>query len=1095
MLISPSLYSQNYLDINVQPTNGANIVISSGESINVSYTYYNGASPLGFIMIPNFSFNIKFEIYDVSTPLLPIYSSQSFSANWSAPGVSPWTGSSGATFTIPCSVNLSNTTTYEVIAKVTNIWMEDGDPGPGSFTASVGNIFFGQGCSNYSTTNYPWQDCTFKIANATTSGSLNIALTTTDVTCTGTNVNGTASATITGGVAPIHTFWTIGQQSLTSLQSGSYTVTSTDANGCQVTQPFTINQDPSIYFVPYQTTITGNVTWNQPLINVDGEVYVENGATLTIANGTRVEFSHHADFYDIMPNGVARLIVRSGGNLIIADNAMLTGCSGGEWDGIRVLGTGQFLAGQATATINAATIENAYIGVANFDFPKINQGIVNNQGGQITAIGTTFKNNKTGIFTKRNINGVPYLINNCNFIYNGNSLYSYTYQYEDQPTHISINETTNFTATANNFYGGVNDFPAAERGYGISCFDCDVNINNPVAGTQQFNGLTRAINANYTGSANMLSVSNVNITNCQEGIYLQGADLSEINNSTFNIATADAQDTYGVFLVGSSGTQVKGNSFIGSGISSAFDSYGLVAEKTSSGGALVFDNTFEATDFGLQTQGNNPAFKIRCNNFAANGTAHNQYSWATLPLGATNTLMNQGLNCTSNADNDNQAGNEWLDNCTSGNSDVFVDNSISFAYKAHERNSSSQTTTQPTCSSPVWKAANLQICWGVNKTPTSCNSPFAGITVNPDVDFDGYVAEVKNLIGLYQNEATALTQLIDGGNTLALLSAINTQSLGNVKNTLLNASSNLSDEVLLAYLNKTPPAGHIKQVVEQNSPVTTVVTQKLDNMNLPTGIRNQINALQTGVSERQKLENQILSIEGEIQLLINDLRRRFRNRLEKPKEKQLLEEMTRLESNKSLAKIYLDENNTINSRAKLNQIAQHNTAENAKFCTLMNCLVTVKEQNRTVEQLTGAELQTVQTVAVSETKVANNAQGISNKNPNQFIEHPIVKITNGNNLRLAPKQEEEELSKTQIPLVNFNLYPNPSTGLLSIQPNEKIEGNYAVEVINAHGQRVITQKLTDNAISLNHFGNGIYLVRLLNNNGVAVYSGRIILQK
>lgn len=1094
--IDSNLYSQGYLDINIQPVNGNNIVISSNETVNIAY-YYSGISPLGFIAAPSFSFSIKFEIFDITDPLTPVYSSSIFNSGWQAAGANPWTGSNGVSFTIPCSVNLSSTTTYEIIAKVTDVWMEDGDPGPDSFIASVQNNFFGQGCSNYKTSIFPLPDCTFKIANATATNSLNVALTTTDATCSGTDANGSASVNITGGVAPYTTLWGVGHQSPTALSPGNYVVIVTDADGCEVTESFTINQDPNVLFVPYQTSITGNVTWNQPLISVDGEVYVEDGATLTIANGTRVEFSHHADPMDAMPTGVARLIVLSGGNLIVEDNAVLTGCGGGKWDGIEVWGTGIFNTGQATATIGAATIENADIGVANWGRHKINQGIVNNQGGQITATGTAFINNRVGIHTNMNINGVPYLISNCNFVYDQNTLYSYLHTFVDQPVHIYINETTNFTATENNFYGGANDFSAAERGYGISCFDCEVNINNSIAGTQQFYGLTRAVNANYISSANMITINNVNINNCQEGIYIQGADLAEINNSVFNIAVADEQDTYGIFLVGSGGTQVEGNSFIGAAASS-FDSYGLVAENTGSGGTLVFDNTFEATDFGVQTQGDNPALKIRCNTFAANGTAHNQYAWATLPLGTTNTLMQQGANCiptfTPNV-NENQAGNEWLDNCGSGSSDVYVDDNISFGYKAHHFvQTSGLPTSQPTCSSPLWISnLDLDICVGVDKTPTSCNSPFAGITANPNVDFEAYTAEVKTLITMYQNQQVALFNLIDGGNTSALLSAVNSQSPGNIKNTLLNASPYLSDNVLLAYLNKTPPPGHIKQVVENNSPVAVVVAQKLAMMNLPPGIRNQINALQTGVSERQRLEQQILFFEGEIQLLVNDLRRRLRNLQEKQQEKQLLEELSKLESDKSLVKIYLDENNTANSQAKLNQLAQHNTPESTKFCALMNCLVTAKEQNRTLEQLTAAELQLIETVAVSETKVANNAQGITNKNPHQFIEHPIVKIPN-NNLRLLNSQEDEE-SIISFSRVSFNLYPNPSAGFFTLTPIQPTVGLFNVSVYNVFGVQVLTQSLSNSSINLSKHSNGIYLVRVVDENGNEVFVTRFLLQK
>lgn len=94
LLINPSLYSQYYLDINVQPTSGANIVISSGQSVDIAYTYYEFSNPLSSIYQPSFYFLIKFDIVDVTNPTIPIYSSQSFAASWSLVNHDPWTGSS-----------------------------------------------------------------------------------------------------------------------------------------------------------------------------------------------------------------------------------------------------------------------------------------------------------------------------------------------------------------------------------------------------------------------------------------------------------------------------------------------------------------------------------------------------------------------------------------------------------------------------------------------------------------------------------------------------------------------------------------------------------------------------------------------------------------------------------------------------------------------------------------------------------------------------------------------------------------------------------------------------------------------------------------
>jgi hypothetical protein len=157
----------------------------------------------------------------------------------------------------------------------------------------------------------------------------------------------------------------------------------------------------------------------------------------------------------------------------------------------------------------------------------------------------------------------------------------------------------------------------------------------------------------------------------------------------------------------------------------------------------------------------------------------------------------------------------------------------------------------------------------------------------------------------------------------------------------------------------------------------------------------------------------------------------------------------------------------------------------------MNCLVTAKEQNRTIEQLTATELQTVETVAISETKVANNAQGITNKNPNRFIEHPIVKIQNSSSLRLAKESVKENTITTPI----FKVFPNPSNGIIYIQTAEKNNTDYNLEIINMYGQQIVTQQLTSESVSVQDFATGIYFVRIVKTNGEVVYTQHLVLQQ
>ena len=83
----------------------------------------------------------------------------------------------------------------------------------------------------------------------------------TDVSCAGA-CDGTATATVTGGVAPYDLIWTPapaggqGSNTATGLCAGNYTLLITDDNGCDTTVTFTINEPPPLSAVPSQTNVT-----------------------------------------------------------------------------------------------------------------------------------------------------------------------------------------------------------------------------------------------------------------------------------------------------------------------------------------------------------------------------------------------------------------------------------------------------------------------------------------------------------------------------------------------------------------------------------------------------------------------------------------------------------------------------------------------------------------------------------------------------------------------------------------------------------------------------------------------------------------------
>lgn len=97
--------------------------------------------------------------------------------------------------------------------------------------------------------------------------------------CSGTG--GSLDLTITGGAAPYTITWSTGATnttSLTNLDAGGYSVTVADANGCT-------DHDP--VFVTYEDSC---------LVNVSGQVYIDNNQNCSFDAGVDVPISHWVDF-------------------------------------------------------------------------------------------------------------------------------------------------------------------------------------------------------------------------------------------------------------------------------------------------------------------------------------------------------------------------------------------------------------------------------------------------------------------------------------------------------------------------------------------------------------------------------------------------------------------------------------------------------------------------------------------------------------------------------------------------------------------------------------------------------------------------------
>lgn len=949
-------------------------------------------------------------------------------------------------------------------------------------------------------------------------GTPTLSFTSTNSNCTGPNGDGTATVIPTGGLAPYTIQWDANANNQTTstadnLPMGTYNVTVTDANGCIINGSTTVNAVFTPFDVAYGTQITTNTTWNAPLIRVDGYVEVTNGATLTISNGTTVEFIYHPDPLDPIPYGVARLIVHPGSYLNVNSGVTLTGCSGGIWDGIELWGTGIFNTGQSYANIYGK-IENADIAVFTSRRPKINQSIVNNYGGLFYASGAQFVNCRRGIVIPKNLINFNYNISLSTFTYNINSKYTNSYYpiYNDVMTYITAGENVNLTLTSNTFFGGINYFAGDLRGTGLLCNDCKPIITDTY-GPNRFAGLTRAIEANYISTSNQLKVTSNNITDCQEGIYMQGSSLAQIQNNTFNVPEPVLPNikTYGILSAFSDGFDISGNTV--NPVLSSMDSYGFVIHGSGANGGIIFNNTFNEVGIGIQAQSDNQNLKLGCNNF--NNPVNYSLAVVNMSLSPTSLMRQQGLGCAADG---NPAGNEWIYSCNTSTStaNVFADNNVTFKYFSYFFNQSSQTYTRPLCSSPIWKAADMTpwVCNSLIKTPSSCANIFRLAPPPPLTPYPIYFNAIENLIVDYKHEINVLKpqlasalQTQDGGDTQYLLSKINQGkiSYGQLKN-LLTSSGALSDEVMIAAINKSPslPPGILKDILYPQAPLSVAVLTALEELYLPNGIKNNIYQAQSNSPQYIKardIEGDINYLNGEIILLESEYQRKKLEQIGNTCKECKFSNSNNVDV--IATQDFAAKNEPDSVRMMLNEIQADSLMEltqKQSFVSLMTTVADMLDSNQTIYTANTAQIANLQTVAATNTKAGAQANAGLKARKLPHYKFYIEDIP-ANSMRLANNEFIEDNAEkiASRDLGGFILYPNPNNGTFYLEVSNLENDNNPVTVIitNLLGQ-VQLQKMikvtVNNPFEIKEisFAKGVYLLSLSQNNKIIGHSKLII---
>jgi hypothetical protein len=751
----------------------------------------------------------------------------------------------------------------------------------GATTTFINNL----GANIYTLTVTDNNQCTaIASANITEPDLLEIQLVASSENCN--THDGYIEANVLGGVLPYTFLWSNGAttSSVSELSAGAYTLTLSDNNGCLLVQSIDVDAFPVYNTVA--TQIFGNVTWSSDMY-IDQYIYVNFDAVLNINNGAHISFAPFAG-----------IIVRPGGTLNVTNNAVLSGIIPCQkmWQGVTVEGNSLIAhpsyfnishPDHGLIRITNATIRDArhaiYAGFMRRKSPFL-PILSNTFGGIVLASNATFLNNIVAVkidgeLPKANRSS----LNRCRFIYDHQAFYD-AFALNNGVVFVSFDNSYGVKIAGCYFENEVlSTLIEQQRGYGILSNNAGFtvsracNILSPIGGDgcigdkNTFKGLSYGIYASGINSLRKrVEIDQAVFEENFRGIYLRGQQFPVVTRNTFKVGNLsylpnlplDMTNPYGLYLDYCDDYTIEENEFYNSAAQgSLYNTYGMVVRNTGAEANEIYRNVFHHSGIGMAAFGepehnSNEQLQIKCNDFTENIAISDFIS------GSTNSKIAdpQGF-CTPIPTT--PAGNTFSYSSAALFWDFYAWDHRT-VYKHHDLTLSNADIF------PRQQVITPDECAGVEYSKQdACPTRFGG--------GGGGVIGIKDRIARNGEKLHEAQQLIDGGNTQQLLDLIVTGNAGQVKNTLLQYAPYLSNVVLITYVQSTPPAGNLKEVVLANAPVAEEVMETIIQQQLPKGIMNEINAMQTGVSPRKAVDEQISYYGGQWSMAISDLALHYLN--------------------------------------------------------------------------------------------------------------------------------------------------------------------------------------------------------------------------
>jgi hypothetical protein len=836
--------------------------------------------------------------------------------------------------------------------------------------------------------------------------------------------------------------------------------------------------------------ITTNTTW-EDRINLFCTLTVEPGATLTVKS-------------DLVVYGNQKIVVKKGGRLVVDGGTITTEC-GQLWQGIEVQGDRYIHQNNINQgevqLINGAVIEYALNGIRTIGTDANGNMDWNKTGGIVRVNGAEFRNCWRGIEFLAYANMPPGSSNemaNVSFVIN--STFKTT---EALPGNIapycgvSLFEIKGIKIRNCDF---INDRPDidvldyTQRGAGIISMDASYKVSSgynmlsgaPIANTA--NTFTNLFHGVYVSGASGLSsvtVNDNNFDNCIFGISLLGSNYVTVGRNDIAIGLREpGYYAMGVYTRGATAFNIEQNQLYGNHNVVNYPNQGVHTSATF-GTAMVYRNQMSNTTFGNQTTVANSATKIDCNTYTKGAINTIDFHHAS------GVLANQG-ECNQGA----PAFNTFNGTCNNTLLSQIYRNSGAqpFQYNYQQTNN----TFDVNCSN-LWMFAFQ--CDPLS-TNNSCpnNLPSEVITEKPIK-----LTSLKMELGEVKTQENNAANLLAQGDSHALIDAIHTLPPGQVKDTLLYASPYLSDRVLLAYLQSTPPPGHSKDVVVANAPVSDTVMSVIDLMDLPPGIYDQIVAAQTGSSPRTDIERLREYMHLERLLVTDRIVREYLDTLWIDSAALFLADEATLEARIGLIAITMSYNpaavpaliESLRAELMALQLADptnKQVAEYLAYCDFQELMHSIKQQPAgyyAVDEDTRRNLENWLRGGYLFSPYAQSIVMFLNNKLPLFEGEDAFFPKN-----MTTEEASEFLQQTEYINKKIQVFPNPTKGQVSFLIDENNSENGEIIITDIQGKiiKIISVTSTSIVFDFTHLPSGVYLAHLTQ-NGKILCTQKVLYEK